>query len=127
MAKKVVTQSKKLYTEYSEEIQNYMYVIHKFLNKKFGNINDEWIPTLTMLADNLYIFNLCKEQIRKDGLLITDRFNVLVKHPCLKIQNDAQIQIVKLLNEFGLTPKSVGKLKAEEDENNDFLDSLING
>lgn len=127
MSKKVQTQSKKLYTEYSEEIQNYMYVIHKFLNKKFGNINDEWIPSLSMLADNLHIFNLCKEQIRKDGLLITDRFNVLTKHPLIKVQNDAQIQIVKLLNEFGLSPKSVGKLKAEEDENNDFLDSLING
>lgn len=127
MSKKVQTQSKKLYVEYSEEIQNYMYVIHKFLNKKFGNINDEWIPSLSMLADNLHIFNLCKEQIRKDGLLITDRFNVLTKHPLIKVQNDAQIQIVKLLNEFGLSPKSVGKLKAEEDENNDFLDSLING
>ena len=126
MSKKVQTQSKKLYTEYSEEIQNYMYVIHKFLNKKFGNINDEWIPTLTMLADNLYIFNLCKEQIRKDGLMIVDRFNVLVKHPLIKVQNDSQIQIVKLLNEFGLTPKSVGKLKSEE-ENDDFLNDLING
>lgn len=126
MSKKVNTQSKKLYTEYSEEIQNYMYVIHKFLNKKFGNINDEWIPSLSMLADNLHIFNLCKEQIRKDGLLITDRFNVLTKHPLIKVQNDAQIQIVKLLNEFGLSPKSVGKLKAEE-ENDDFLNDLING
>lgn len=126
MSKKVQTQSKKLYTEYSEEIQNYMYVIHKFLNKKFGNINDEWIPSLSMLADNLHIFNLCKEQIRKDGLLITDRFNVLTKHPLIKVQNDAQIQIVKLLNEFGLSPKSVGKLKAEE-ENDDFLNDLING
>ena len=126
MSKKVQTQSKKLYTEYSEEIQNYMYVIHKFLNKKFGNINDEWIPSLSMLADNLHIFNLCKEQIRKDGLLITDRFNVLSKHPLIKVQNDAQIQIVKLLNEFGLSPKSVGKLKAEE-ENDDFLNDLING
>ena len=126
MSKKVQTQSKKLYTEYSEEIQNCMYVIHKFLNKKFGNINDEWIPSLSMLADNLHIFNLCKEQIRKDGLLITDRFNVLTKHPLIKVQNDAQIQIVKLLNEFGLSPKSVGKLKAEE-ENDDFLNDLING
>ena len=126
MSKKVQTQSKKLYTEYSEEIQNYMYVIHKFLNKKFGNINDEWIPSLSMLADNLHIFNVCKEQIRKDGLLITDRFNVLSKHPLIKVQNDAQIQIVKLLNEFGLSPKSVGKLKAEE-ENDDFLNDLING
>lgn len=126
MAKKIQTQSKKLYTEYSEEIQNYMYVIHKFLNKKFGGINDEWIPSLSMLADNLHIFNLCKEQIRKDGLLIVDRFNVLVKHPLIKVQNDSQIQIVKLLNEFGLSPKSVGKLRVEE-ENDDFLNDLING
>lgn len=127
MSKKVQTQSKKLYTEYSEEIQNYLWTIHKFLNKKFGAINDEWIPSLMMLADNLHIFNLCKLQIRKDGLLITDRFNVMVKHPLIKVMNDAQIQIVKLLNEFGLTPKSVGKLKQIEDEEDNFLNDLING
>lgn len=127
MAKKVVTQSKKLYTEYSEEIQNYMYVIHKFLNKKFGNINDEWIPSLSMLADNLHVFNLCKMQIRKDGLLITDRFGVMVKHPCIKIMNDAQIQIVKLLQQFGLTPYAICKLKTSENEDDSFLDELING
>lgn len=126
MAKKIQTQSKKLYTEYSEEVQNYMYVIHKFLNKKFGVINDEWIPSLSMLADNLHIFNLCKEQIRKDGILILDRFGVLVKHPLLKVQTDAQIQIVKLLNEYGLSPKSVGKLK-EVDNEDDILNELING
>ena len=127
MSKKVQTQSKKLYTEYSEEIQNYMYVIHKFLNKKFGNINDEWIPSLFMLADNLHIFNMCKEQIKKDGLMITDRFGVLVKHPLIKVQNDAQIQIVKLLQQFGLTPYAMGKLKQVEDENDDLLNELMNG
>lgn len=127
MAKKLVTQSKKLYTEYSEEINNYMWSIHKFLNKKFGSISEEWIPTLTMLADNLYIFNLCKEQIRKDGLMITDRFNVLVKHPLIKVQNDAQIQIVKLLQQFGLTPYAICKLKTSENEDDSFLDELING
>lgn len=127
MSKKVNTQSKKLYTEYSDNINNYMYVIHKFLNKKFGGIADEWIPTLVMLADNLHIFNMCKDQIRKDGLMIVDRFGVMVKHPLIKVQNDSQIQIVKLLNEFGLTPKSVGKLKSTEDENDDFLNDLING
>ena len=104
-----------------------MYVIHSFLQKKFGNINCEWIPSLFMLADNLHIFNLCKDQIKKDGIMITDRFNVLVKHPLIKVQTDAQIQIVKLLNEFGLTPKSVGKLKQVDEENDDLLESLMNG
>ena len=127
MSKKCTTQSKKLYTEYSEEIQNYLWTIHKFLNKKFGAINDEWIPSLMMLADNLHIFNLCKEQIRKDGLMIIDRFGTMVKHPLIKVQNDAQIQIVKLLNEFGLSPKAVGKLKQVEDENDDLLNELMNG
>lgn len=127
MAKKVVTQSKKLYTEYSEEIQNYMWTLHKFLSKKFGAINDEWIPSLMMLADNLHIFNLCKEQIRKDGLLITDRFGVLTKNPCLKVQNDAQIQIVKLLQQFGLTPYALSKIKSNDDEDDTFLEDLING
>lgn len=127
MAKKVVTQSKKLYTEYSEEIQNYMWSIHKFLQQKYGNINEEWICSLKMLADNLNVYNMCKEQIRKDGLMITDRFGVMVKHPCLKIMNDIQIQIVKLLQQYGLTPYALSKLKIDDNEDDSFLDDLING
>ena len=127
MSKKVNTQSKKLYTEYSDEIQNYLWTIHKFLNKKFGGINDEWISSLMMLADNLHIFNLCKEQIKKDGLMITDRFGTLVKHPLLKVMNDSQIQAVKMIQQFGLTPKAIAKLKLNEDENDDLLNELMNG
>lgn len=49
------------------------------------------------------------EMLEKDGLTIynyTSAGRNLKAHPAVKIQLDAQIQLTKLLIEFGLTPKS---------------------
>lgn len=125
MGKIVNTQAKKLYKEYSIEVQNYMWAVHSYLNKKFGNINDEWIMTLMMLADNLEMFIQCRKQIKETGLLITNRFGVLEKNSLIKVQNDAQIQIVKLLNEFALTPKSAEKIKEVEEDDDSPLSLFL--
>lgn len=125
MAKIINTQAKKLYKDYSIEVQNYMWAVHSYLQKKFGTINDEWIMTLMMLADNLEVFIQCRKQIKETGLMIINRFNVLEKNPLIKVQNDAQIQIVKLLNEFALTPKSAEKIK-EVEEDDSPLSQFLN-
>ena len=126
MGKIINTQAKKLYKEYSTEVQNYMWAVHSYLQKKFGNINDEWVMSLMMLADNLEMFIQCRKQIKETGLMITNRFNVLEKNPLIKVQNDSQIQIVKLLNEFALTPKSAEKIKEVEEEDNSPLTQFLN-
>lgn len=115
--------ARNIYMNYSDEVQTTMWNVHKYLIKKYGVIQSEWVSTLAMLADNYSIFFLCRDAIKKDGLMIVDRFNVLVKHPLIKVQIDAQIQVVKLLNEFGLSPKSAAKLN---DTNEDEEDSLLN-
>lgn len=115
--------ARNIYMSYTDEVQTTMWNVHKYLIKKYGVIQSEWVSTLAMLADNYSIFFLCRDAIKKDGLMITDRFNVLVKHPLIKVQIDAQIQVVKLLNEFGLSPKSAAKLN---DTNEDEEDSLLN-
>lgn len=125
MAKIINTQAKKLYKEYSIEVQNYMWTVHSYLNKKFGSINDEWIMSLMMLADNLEMFVQCRKQIKETGLMITNRFNVLEKNPLIKVQNDAQIQIVKLLNEFALTPKSAEKIETKEEDDDSPLSAFL--
>ena len=118
--------TQKQYSTYSIEVQQQMLSILKFLKDKYTTIQAEWQIALSMLADNLQMFCSCREQIKEDGLMITNRFGVAEKHPLIKVQTDAQIQIVKLLNEFGLTPKSVAKLKVEEQENTEeFIQSLI--
>lgn len=126
MSKIVNTQAKKIYKDYIPEVQAAMWAVHSYLQKKFGNINDEWIMSLMMLADNLQMFIECRKQIKEQGLLITNRFNVLEKNPLIKVQNDAQIQIVKLLNEFALTPKSAEKIETKEEDDDSPLAMFLN-
>lgn len=109
----------KIYSMYDKEVQVTMKYIHSYLIKKYKRISNEWLGPLSMLADNYNIFFKCRNAIKSDGLMILDRFNVLVKHPLIKVQNDAQIQIVKLLNEFGLTVKAAAKLNDVDEEDED--------
>lgn len=113
-------------SDYSAPTQNFIKSVQNYLKRKFSTINDEWMGTLAILADNYELYSNCKQQIKKDGLMISDRFGTLVKHPLLKVQNDAQIQIIKLLNEFGLTPKSASKLNIEEQEEETPLTNFLN-
>ena len=118
--------AKKNYEMYGEEVIAHMWAVHRFLLNKFGYISEEWHLSLQMLADNLNMFFQCRDRIKQDGIFIENKFGNLDKHPLIKVQNDAQIQIVKLLNEFGLSPKSVARLRIEENEEDDLLNTLLN-
>lgn len=112
-------EANKIYAMYDEEVQTVMKYIHSYLIKKYKRIQNEWLPSLSMLADNFSIFFQCRDAIKKDGIMIIDRFGTLIKHPLLKVQNDAQIQIVKLLNEYALTVKAAAKLNDADEEDED--------
>lgn len=126
MAKKKHTQT--AYVNYSKSTQAQMEAVTAFLMEKYTTLQAEWSIALQMLATNLEMLQECSKQIKNDGLMVINRFGNYEKHPLLKVRNDAQIQAVKLLNEFGLTPKSLSKLKVEEqDTTEDFISALING
>lgn len=121
-------EANKIYSMYDNEVQTTMRYIHTYLIKKYKRIQNEWLPSLSMLADNFSIFYQCRDAIRADGLMIIDRFGAAIKHPLIKVQVDAQIQIIKLLNEFGLTAKAAAKLNDdtnEEDEDNSPISNFI--
>lgn len=117
------------YKEFGKETQKYMDSVHEFLLSRFDKINDEWFGTLYMLAQNYDMFIQCGKEIKDNGLLIKNRFGVLEKNPLIKVQTDSQIQIVKLLSEFGLTPKASIKLFNENNNNDieEYVNDLING
>lgn len=116
------------FAEYSQETQTQMKNIINYLKEKYKTISLEWFTALNMLADNIELFNQCKQQIKNDGICITIN-NIPNKHPLLKVQTDSQIQIMKILSQFGLTPYSSGKIKTFEDEDNseNFINALCNG
>ena len=63
-----------------------------------------------MLARNYSMFINASKQVEREGATIENRQGNIVKHPAVTIAKDAQIQAVKIMQEFGLTAKSRTKL-----------------
>ena len=74
-------------------------------------------------------FDKAKEQVAKDGLMVTNRFGGVDKHPLLGVIKDSNIQVVKIIHEFGLSPAASGKIKESSNGDEDYkmLAGLING
>lgn len=115
------------YINYSSTTQDFMKTVDKFIVEKYGKIESHWIGQLDLLAANFEIFQQSKKHIEDDGLMITNRFGGFEKHPLLGQMKDSTIQCLKIINEFGLSPKSIGKIKVDDNDDNEFLDSLLNG
>lgn len=116
---------KNKYSEYTLPTQKFMLAVEKHLIDKFGEISAHWDGLLQMLAVQVDLYNQCKEQIKIDGLMITDRFGSLTKHPLIKCQTDAIIQINKLSQDFGLSPKAMLNMKLQENNEDEFLEGLV--
>jgi len=114
----------KKYQEYTKETQQFMLAVEKHLTDKFGTIESHWEGLLQMLANTYDLYMNCKEKIREEGLLITDRFGALTKNPLLKVQIDAQIQCLKMVQEFGLSAKAMLNMKLQDNNDEEFIESL---
>ncbi|KAA6333329.1 hypothetical protein EZS27_018242 [termite gut metagenome] len=116
----------KINKDYNRETQRFQKAVQRFLINKFGKIQDEWQNTLITLFDNYDMLLEIKQTIKAEGLMIFDRFGVMVKHPLIKTSLELQVQILKILCEFGLTPKSSAKLTNDSGDDNDPLNEFLN-
>jgi P27 family predicted phage terminase small subunit len=110
---------RKKYKEFDERVQAQLSMIENFLIEKFGKVNKTWQVGLQMLADNLDKFYECKDHIDEDGVYVKCKNGAFTKHPLLGVQKDLEVQITKLLVEFGLTPRSSKRLLSDDDGNDD--------
>ena len=115
---------KNKYSEYSKVTQSFMNAVENHLINKFGELETQWEGLLIMLATQYELFNQCKEQIKTDGLMVKNRFGGWDKHPLLKSMTDAQIQTIKMVQEFGISPKSIKGLGTTDNNEDEFLNSL---
>lgn len=116
------------YKNYSEQTQKFMSEVEGFLKKKYNEIQPHWEGQLQLLATNYDLFIKAKEQVDIDGLLVQNRMGGWDKHPLLTTIKDANIQVIKLINEFGLSPSANGKIKEKtNDDDFEIISGLING
>lgn len=109
-----------LYPDVRQSVQEYMYNAFKYLESEYGEVKQEWKAALSLLSESLEMYYQCKDQIKKDGLLIQDRYGNPNKHPLLQIQTAYQIQILKVVKELGLSPLASSKI-ADKPEKEDTM------
>jgi P27 family predicted phage terminase small subunit len=121
----------KLYPDVRPEIIDYMTTVYKYLNDRFGTVKSEWTATLKLLADNLELLYQLKETIKEKGLMVKDRYDNWNKNPLFPILNNVTVQVLKCVDQLGLSPKANAKIKdgetKEESESaQDFINGLLN-
>lgn len=118
----------KKYINYSAQTQKFMAEVEAFLRKKYNELQPHWEGQLQLLATNYDLFIKAKEQVNEDGLLVQNRMGGWDKHPLLTTIKDANIQVLKFISEFGLSPSANGKIKEKSDDNDfDIINGLLNG
>ena len=118
----------KKYNNYSAQTQKFMAEVEAFLRKKYNELQPHWEGQLQLLATNYDLFIKAKEQVNEDGLLVQNRMGGWDKHPLLTTIKDANIQVLKFISEFGLSPSANGKIKEKSDDNDfEIINGLLNG
>lgn len=110
--------------DYSTNTIKYLNAVKKYLREKYSKVNTEWEQILEILGDNLELYQQCKASIKNDGLLLVAKNGAYTKNPLIKVQLDAQIQITKLLTEFGLTPRSAAKINLTNEDDDELKELL---
>ena len=106
-----------------KETKKYIKNVRKYLIGRYGKINEEWEGILLLLADNLDLYQKCKEEVEKVGIFDSSQYK---KNPLLSTMKDLQATILKEIQHLGLSPYSASKIKeAPEDDSEDFLEDLI--
>lgn len=85
---------------------------------------------INMIINTATLYNDAVSHIEKEGLVLsftTTKGTLSTKvNPYVNIMNQLQIQLLKLLQEFALTPKARKQMKEVENETDDFTDMLEN-
>lgn len=115
------------YSDYGKQTQKFMLAVERYIIKRYGKIEPHYEAQLELLATNFELFCQAKEEVKKTGLLITNRFGAMEKNPLLRVIIDSNIQCIKLIHEFGLSPSASGKIKDVETDDEDIIKNLLNG
>lgn len=96
--------------------------VREYLSNKYGTIKPEWELTLTLLQDNIELYQNCQQSIHQHGIYdaMTGK-----KNPLLTTMKDLQATILKEIQHLGLSPYAASKIKdAVEDDSDDYISSL---
>lgn len=115
-----------LYSQYDEDVIQYMLNLYRRLIDQYGRIDEEWLPSLELIAFNYQMIQRCKADMLKNGIEKEDSRGRLARNPSVAVCNQSQNNLFKLLNSFGLNLMSRSKIKQLGGmEEKDGMDELL--
>ena len=123
----------KRYSEYDKRIIDFLSNIYEDVKEQNNKINNYFFVTFDLLANQLLLYFRALDAINNDAALSTeDNYKRLAKSPNIAILNHAHQEIMKILDDYGLSPFASAKIKRLKNESTDdesaeeLLHSLIN-
>jgi len=112
--------AKKIFNEHTPETQKYMQYILDELEKNYGRVEETWLMSLSLIADNYDMYNLAKKDLIDNGLQQKDAKGRTSKNYSSQVMNSTQQNLQKMLIQFGFTPiaqKRLGGLGGKKAKN----------
>lgn len=122
----------KTYEGYDDRVLVFMSRVYEDVKEYNTKINNYFFVTLDLLANQLLLYFRALDAINADAALSTeDSYKRQAKSPNIAILNHAHQEIIKILDDYGLSPFASAKINRLKNGDNDqdaeeLLDNLIN-
>lgn len=122
----------KTYEGYDDRVLVFMSRVYEDVKEQNAKINNYFFVTLDLLANQLLLYFRALDAINADASLSTeDSYKRQAKSPQIAILNHAHQEIIKILDDYGLSPFASAKINRLKNGDNDedaetLLDNLVN-
>ena len=129
--KTIDTYIQKTYEGYDDRVLVFMSRVYEDVKEQNTKINNYFFVTLDLLANQLLLYFRALDAINADAALSTeDSYRRQAKSPNIAILNHAHQEIIKILDDYGLSPFASAKIKRLNNGDGDedaetLLDNLI--
>ena len=119
------------YKGYDNRVLMFMSRVYEDVKEQNAKINNYFFVTLDLLANQLLLYFRALDAINADAALSTeDSYRRQAKSPNIAILNHAHQEIIKILDDYGLSPFASAKINRLKNGDNDedaetLLDNLI--
>lgn len=116
--------------KYSKETKEMVAKVESAIKSNTGGIiPSEYEPQLTLLADNFENYIMCRDAIRKEGIVQHTKAGDIKTNPIYNAMLNTEAFIQKIIAQFGLTVMNKSKLKVNmtqsSDDEDDYLKKML--
>ena len=117
----------KTYKGYDDRVLVFMSRVYDDVKEQNTKINNYFFVTLDLLANQLLLYFRALDAINADAALSTeDSYKRQAKSPNIAILNHAHQEIIKILDDYGLSPFASAKIKRLNNGDDTDAEELLN-